>query len=352
MNLQSLKILIHAILLMSLYSCGQGIDIEEMENAKLYSPIFTTPTENYPNCVIDEHLNLWQFSVNGNGEIVGPEKVKLENVHQAGIQAIDRIGYAVTTDGKAWIWSLRDPNWVEELPAEKPVKKIIMQKDFRLFLYADGTINSNGGATKSGFGAPENVNDKIAYEEFKDIVDVVHDGYRLYAIDKSGDLWVASHTDLEVNLKPVKVNGLKNINRFFSYSNYNKVAIDENDQVYWYSVLDEEPSYQPIGLKAHSLTAGKFVTREGELYGIGIQRVGEAPEITGPDADANYPGKGFGFWRVFSLSGTGRKFPLLFLDQEGKLFLYDVSPYSTGAERLSNPRRVGDFKVRMDYFTS
>lgn len=344
-------------LLLLYSSCGSGVNVEKIEGAVIHSPVAAYSGGKH-TLVIDENRNLWQFLIGaGDNNVMGLTQVNLENVHQAGIHPTEIVGYAVTTDGKIWLWSVFNPEQMEEHTVEEPVQKVIFYENFELYLHIDGTFSVTPAPTRMSSGRMDDTFTQIKYDEFKDIVDVIRNDFILLALDKSGDLWMAGKTgdspemlgnSLEINLSPVKVLGLPPIKRLVNESPV-IYAIDENDQLHYLYTSrifgNSQDGFNPIDLKATHVSYYRATTREGELYGVGGFTNEEGPTVYSPEEV--YPNQGYGHWQV------DRSFTsLLFLDKEGFLSVYDVNPYRRGdPEAYTNPRRVGEIKVRMDYFT-
>lgn len=330
---------------------GNGVNLETMPHVPLCNPVNIVYRRSYA-VALDDKSQVWQWQFDKNYNIVNVEKVKLSNVYSAGLNIDQSMGWAINKQGKVWFWNLHNPSNVEQHKTDKPVKKMVANGYYLAFLHIDGTITSNGGVSQTGLGAPDTKNNSIDYSQFTDIKDIYWGGTYLVALTETGQAIAACGRGLNdliieseptKDAKPVTIKGLASIKRFYQKERF-YYAITEANEIYYWSQGFRGRGIQTLDVKGNNIAYGRVLTSNGTNYElIDTKKYGADLKIGGSQ-NLDQP-QGYGLWY---LDYTAKK--AVGLDIEGKLWLYDYNSRDQKGTRLSNPQRIGNFTVKLDYY--
>jgi hypothetical protein len=301
---------------------------------------------------LDEKQQIWQWQFDNDYNVIKVEKVKLSNVHSMGLNIDQSMGWAINKYGEVWFWNLYNPSNVEQHETDKPVKKIVANGRYLAFLHIDGTITSNGGVSQTGLGAPDTKNNSIDYSLFTGIKDIYWGGTYLVALTETGQAIAACGTGLNdliiesaptKDAKPVTIKGLTNIKRFYQKERF-YYAITEADEIYYWSQGFRGRGIQTLDVKGNNIAYGRVLTPDGTNYELIDTKKNGADLKIGSSQNLDQP-QGYGLWY---LDYTAKK--AVGLDIEGKLWLYDYNARAKKGTRISNPQRIGNFTVKLDYY--
>ena len=130
-------------------------------------------------------------------------------------------------------------------------------------------------------------------------------------------------------------------------------AINEvNDIFYWGSIFNTS-KIQKVSLNKDIRTLDYYnaISKDGNVYRVRVQgkankKTGVMQYLIGEELSEEHRhlihSKNYGTW------GTYNK-KVIVLEIDGTLAIYDIGG-EKGKYLLSNPKRIGDFKVKMDYF--
>ncbi len=336
--------------------CGETVESSTTENSD-FCPVHITFKGEY-SAIIDENSKVWQWRYDNNYNIIDLQKVNVPKANSIVLDYHDGLGWAVTSKGKLYQWLLYDPSQNEQVKTDKPVVKMIATNNYKAMLHRDGTINSNGGASSVGPFSGSNINKHINHAAFTGIKDIhFHNGV-LLAINKVGDLLAASGKGVKhLNIlgepsndgNPLKIEGLNRIKRVFPTTLFMTFAIDEDNTVHYWNSNVPKNGFQTLDVKANFLpTAERVVDSKGMNYRIIDEKRTGIDLKTGFD-DLPFP-EGYGLWYIGQYPSCKK---VIALDKEGKLWQFDfLAGYDSDKRTVSNPVRIGDFKVQLDYFKS
>lgn len=304
--------------------------------------------------ILDDKNHIWQWEFDKQYNVTNLTRIELPDIQSIVLNRHDGIGWAINKKGEVWRWNFFIPTVTEHLKSDKPVKKVATMGEFAAILHTDGTIMSNGGKSWMGMGSPNTKNDAIDYAAFSGIKDIYWGGNYLVAINQAGECFGASGKGLNSLIvtqpptsdgKPVKIQGLPPIKRFYESERFYYAFGEGNTIHYWNQSFDKK-GIQTLNVQGNNVTYDRVLTPQGVNYQLTRPQTSGELIQTGSSDNLDQP-QGYGIWY---LDYYAKK--VVGLDLEGKLWLYDYDPKKPKGSRISNPKRIGDFKVNLAYYKS
>ncbi|MEM6359644.1 MAG: hypothetical protein AAF731_06110 [Bacteroidota bacterium] len=339
-----------------LCSCGEKVETPPV------NPIQTSKNSNYLN-LLDEEGNAWHYNI--REDVL--TKVEASDLRSLNISNDEAGVTAVNHSGALYYWSMKRPNKVEgaeavassfamfkSLPPKSLTDGSLIEYDIAglcdIFLMSDGTLTTNCPKLKEDLKPLQDIRTFALLPFGRGIFGGLNPSITLLAIDKNGDVFFGHKSDANSDdWVSSKVEGLAQIEKvgFCAKNNgFPFYAIDEEGTYYILPNLEEI-----FTLKGKSIVADMGNSSEGQAL---IDKEGNILTVYNEKGNPNLKiseevnptpfGK-----KIYAFKFTRRA--VVILEEDGTLTRYHNRGFSSFKYmELEKPRRIGDFKINMDYY--